>query len=574
MTRRRFGVLWRAFITQCFVSDTIAAEDQLRATIVGVVAFLLVPGIVMLVELSFDYQGIVLRAIRYQQFDHLTDTIEWVALVFITYSAVAVGVVGAAAWDALVFDRRDAMVLGPLPVSGALVAGAKTAAMASVMLAAAVGVNIVNAFVFAFTTADRLGAAALARHFAAHLTATGGAAVFVFSVLVVLRGAAGLVAGPRVAAALGSLLQFLFVLALFAVVILCPVILRLPHRALVNFTITNALPTSWFLGVFEWIRGSDRWYVPQLAVRAAVATASSLAGAALLSSIAVRHHLRRAIGTPAAGGTGSTARVRRWIARRITAGDPAAGAMADFQLLTLARHRAQQPVLAMNVAVGAALAAAVLAQTPAASLARPGVVVLWIPLALAYWSIVGLRAASFVPAEAASAWIFDVAAPARADARWSAVRAVLVASVLPPIAFIALAVTAFPFGWALALRHALFATAASLVLVEIAAAAIPFVPFTRVYEPGRAKLRTRWWLYVLGTYASAVWPAGIELRTIDRPLAFAGVIAVCTAIAATLEIAGRRGCFTCGRPPIDRTPEEYAGFTVLNIGMAVQGASR
>ena len=45
-------------------SDTIAAEDQLRAAVVGVIAFLIVPGVVMLVELSFDYQGIVLRAIH------------------------------------------------------------------------------------------------------------------------------------------------------------------------------------------------------------------------------------------------------------------------------------------------------------------------------------------------------------------------------------------------------------------------------------------------------------------------------------------------------------------------------
>ncbi len=192
MRRTRLTVLWRAFFGQFFASDTISSDEQLRLTIMGAIAFLLVPGLILLVQLFFDYQGIVLRAIRHQQFEHLTDTIEWIALVFVTYSAVTVGLVGAAAWDALVFDRRDAMVLGPLPLPRATIVTAKIAAVASLMLAAALAVNLFNAVVFAFATADRLGIVALARHFAAHLTATVGAAVFVFCALVVLRGVVGL----------------------------------------------------------------------------------------------------------------------------------------------------------------------------------------------------------------------------------------------------------------------------------------------------------------------------------------------------------------------------------------------
>src|SRR5438093_7427550 len=191
----------------------------------------------MLVRLCSDYQGIVLRAIRYEQFGHLTDTLEWIALVFITYSAVTVGFVGACAWESLVFDRRDAMVLGPLPLRRATIVTAKIAAVASLMLAVSLAVNLFNAVVFSFATADRLGVVTLARHFAAHLTATVGAAVFVFCAIVVLRGVAGLIAGPRVAAAIGTVVQFTFVLAVLGIVILCPAVWRVPHRALVNFTV-------------------------------------------------------------------------------------------------------------------------------------------------------------------------------------------------------------------------------------------------------------------------------------------------------------------------------------------------
>jgi hypothetical protein len=572
MIGSRFRLLWRTFVAQCFVSDTVDAEDQLRAAIVGVVAFLLVPGLVMLVELSFDYQGIVLRAIRFQQFDHLTDTLEWVMLVFVTYSAVAVGCVGAAIWDVLVFDRRDALVLGPLPVPAAIVALAKAAAIASVMLAAALAVNLFNAIAFAFATADRLGAAALVRHFAAHLTATAGAAVFVFSVLLTVRGVVGAVASARAAAAIGTVVQFVFVLAVLAIVILCPVILRVRHAALVNFTVTHALPTAWFLGVFEWIRGSDRWYVHQLAVRAAIGTGVAIAAAALTSSVAVCRHLRRNAAATTLDGVGGGARLRRAIARRLIGSDGVAAGIADFMLLTLARSRAQRTPLAMNVAVGVALAAAAAVQSDRAALSAPGVVVLWIPLVLAYWTIVGLRASCFVPAEVPAAWVFEMRRRSRRDAQHVAIRAVFTASVLPSIVVVSLLTAIYPLGPAKAVAHAALAAAVVMLLSEIAAWTIPFVPFTRPYQAGRAKLRTRWWLYLVGTYLAAAWPASFEVWAIDHPPALVAATVACIALAFALDYVGRQHWLERREPAADDAADSPGGFTVLDIAVAVQGA--
>jgi hypothetical protein len=575
MRPTRLAVLWRTFFAQFFASDAVSAEEQLRLTIAGLIAFLLVPGLVLLVQLFFDYQGIVLRAIRYQDFEYLTDTLEWVALVFITYSAVAVGLVGAAMWDSLVFDRRDAMVLGPLPLPGAMIVTAKTAAVASLMLAASLAVNLFNACVFAFATADRLGAATLARHFIAHLTATGGAAVFVFCALVVLRGVVGLIASARVAAAVGTLVQFTFVLAVFGIVILCPYVWRIPHRSLVNVTVTSGLPTSWFLGVFEWIRGAERWYVRPLAMRAAIGTAAALAAAALISFVGFHQQMRLALAAAPAGGVRGGAPMRRWIARRLAGCDRVAAGTADFILLTLGRSRAHRTLPAINVAIGVAMVLGVIAAVPDfATLTRPSTAVLWIPLVLAYWSVVGLRAAFFVPADDPAAWIFHVSAPARHDATWSAVRAVLLVCVLPPIAAISLLVTAFPLGVRVAVMHTVFVIAATTVLVEIAALTVAFVPFTRAYQPGRAKLRTRWWLYVVGVSASASWPIRFELWALDHAPALLIAIAVLSTVAVALDLTGRRQSFRLAPSLPEETSDQVAGFTVLDIGMTVHGASR
>jgi hypothetical protein len=103
---------------------------------------------------------------------------------------------------------------------------------------------------------------------------------------------------------------------------------------------------------------------------------------------------------------------------------------------------------------------------------------------------------------------------------------------------------------------------------------VGFVPFTRPYQPGRAKLRTRWWLYVLGIYASAAWPVRFEIWALDHPLALASAIAGLAAIAGGLEITGRRQSIRLAPSSAEDTADEVSGFTVLDIGVAIHGASR
>src|SRR5437867_819676 len=151
VTRRSpFAILWRAFFEQFFTSETVSSDDQLRRTIIWALAFLLVPGIILLVQIFFDYAGIAARAIRYQQFDHLEDTLLWVEFVFVTYSVVTLGFVAVFVWDALAFDQRDAMVLGPLPLRHDTIVAAKLAALGAFIAGAAAAVNLPDAVVFAF----------------------------------------------------------------------------------------------------------------------------------------------------------------------------------------------------------------------------------------------------------------------------------------------------------------------------------------------------------------------------------------------------------------------------------------
>ena len=150
----------------------------------------------------------------------LEPVLAYLASTLITYSMVTVSFIAVIEWNALGFDRRDAMVLGPLPIRGSTIIGAKLAALGALLVATSALVNVMPTVSFALATAGLFGPIGFVRYLAAYMTATIGAAVFVFAAIVMIRGTIALLAGAHLAIRFGSLLQFLFVGALVTLVLL------------------------------------------------------------------------------------------------------------------------------------------------------------------------------------------------------------------------------------------------------------------------------------------------------------------------------------------------------------------
>ena len=111
--RDAFQILFREFFAQLFVSESSISDHQHRVAMIGVLAFLITPGLLMPLQLIRTFE---LAAIR---FPILVDPLtRLMATLFVTFATVAVGVIAAFEWDSLAFDRRDGMILGPLPLSG------------------------------------------------------------------------------------------------------------------------------------------------------------------------------------------------------------------------------------------------------------------------------------------------------------------------------------------------------------------------------------------------------------------------------------------------------------------------
>src|SRR2546430_13160063 len=417
--RGRFEVLCRAFFAQFFASESVTSAMQLRRAMAGPVAFLLVPALFMPLQMVSTFEE---AAVRFPQM--LEPLTRLMATVFIMYSMVAVGVIAGVMWDSLSFDRRDAMVLGPLPLGASTVITAKIAAMAALLLTVALSISLMTGVPFALVAGNHKSAAGVARHFVAHVAATLTAATFVDCLLVTLRALVGGVSGRHVA--LASVLRFLLFSGLLCFIVFAPTALNVTYGGrrrpptLPMQTIPGWRPPNRFLRLPERIRRTPGAEWDGGARRAIGFTAAVIFSAVATTIAGYRRQLQRALAPSAHAGVHGGARLQRAIARLMLCRDQLARATADFVLATIVRNGSQQTPIAINAPIGLMLLVGALLRTSgdAAPIIRPRTAVLWIPLVLVYWIGIGLRAAFFMPSDLPASWTFRFNGPLRASAFW------------------------------------------------------------------------------------------------------------------------------------------------------------
>lgn len=555
MSRREtpFKILWRVFLEQFAANESATSDIQTRRAIIGVITFLVMPGLFLMMRTMSGYE-VMVKVARAKDMPQLVEGfLAQMAVLFVSYSMISTGLLTAFIWDTLVFDKRDAMVLGPLPLRGRTIVGAKLAALATFLIGTALAVNVVSGVSFGFVTGAIDGR--ILQHLAGHWAGTIGGAVFIFCALVIVRGLLVLLVSAHAAETVGSLLQFVFLSA-----VLC--FMMVP-------TATGQVlpPISWFAALFEQIRGSRQATIGPLAQVALIVLPLSVAGAIAITFAGYWKQMRAAL-APSARVAGS-ARIRRGLAALIAGRDRVARATSDFVLTTLARSRVQQAPIAIAAALGVAIISIALVSREGglAELRTPRTVVLWIPIVLGYWIVVGLRASFVVPTELKAAWAFRVHSQLPSASYWSGVRAAMFAFAIGPALLVNAFIVGLLLGSRIAAIHALIVTLAIAITAQFASLLVQGVPFTRAYPPGHAKLKTRWQFYLLGMWAIAYLPVRWEMPLLNDPWGLAGLLAKGLVVLIVLEIAGRYRARKWTLPPEteldDADPES---LTFLNLG--------
>jgi hypothetical protein len=557
--RAPFVTLWREFVAQLFVNESVTSEVHFRQTVIWVFAFLLTPGIVLSLHVFSIYQGAVLRGLEL-----VNQLNRGFASLFVTYSALTIGLIASFAWDALTFDKRDSMVLGALPLSPWSIIVAKVGALAVLLFGAAFVINALTAIPFAFVASGHKGLAAVVRHMAAHVTATMACAVVVFCAFVFIRGCLSWMNPGGIANVTASLFQFLLLSAVLSFVLHIPAMLDVhsgPFSGHSTNRLTPWIPTTWFVGLYEQLRDPASGDWSQQASRAITTTALAMLAAILVSAAGLRRQFQLAV-APSSSPTGRTGGLRA-AARLLERRDPVAFAVSEFVLTTLGRSRLHQVPVAVCAAVGVVMS---LVEPPAVWL-RGETRLLGAPFMLAYFAAVGLRSAFFVPSDVRAAWPLRVWPPEPAMARVAGVRAsILVLIALPTLVFATTVaqVLVGPLGAAL---HAALTLLVVVMLAEAVALSIDDVPFTRAYPAGHAKLRTRWPVYALGAYALAYGVVELELRA-WRGSGTAAVVlgAAVVAAAVVITMARRRLLINDSAEALEPSEDEASSeLTILQI---------
>ncbi|MGE5648208.1 MAG: hypothetical protein ACM336_20715 [Acidobacteriota bacterium] len=493
-----FSELVRHFFGRFFDKESLSPQGETETNLIQILSLLAVPGLFIAFWIlpRAPITGWPLIAERY---------------FFVSYPMIMMGFAMVFEWDALFPDRRDYLILTPLPIRLSAIFGAKLAALCIFLALFAVDVNIFGILLFPGISGAPDYRNALLAHVVAVLAGTLFMALAAAAIQGILIAFLSDKMFRRVSSALQALLMGLLVMTLF----LHPFIVS--HlRSLVERS-SPALawfPPFWFLGLYEWIypAGPTPVALGDLSLRAVQALAIAAATFLFTYVAGYRRHSRRAADTvetnPA--GPGRLMKAASALLDRTVLTHPLQRAAFHFISQTIARSLKHRLFLATYGGFGAAIAASSLGS------GRSGLLPL--PLTLSFFLVSGLRAAFNFPSELRANWVFQVTdREDRTECLAATRKWIVICGILPLFALVApVEFAAFP--WTTALFHLAFGITLSVVLMQIMFFTFRKVPFTCSYFPGKVNLVWLSVLYLYGFTTYSYTMSGLEGWLAEAPL--------------------------------------------------------
>lgn len=522
MERLQFRVLFRVFMLRVVDLELLSADGD-PTKLLGQCAALLA-GISFLFCLPLLLVGGGWRETDLWTMEHL----------FVAATMLAIGLFSVLNWDSIFPDRRDVLVLAPLPVAPRTIFAAKLSALGSALFISVLALNVFTGLLWPmyFSSAD--GALAVLRSFGAYWTTVLTAAAFMLFFVLTLLGVASLL--PRqLFLRLSVLLQvaaFCLFIGVFIVepTSVTPEVLREPG--------VQCLPTFWFFGLFQQLNGVTgpmQSVIAELAHRAWIALAIAASGALATLLLSYFHTLRKIVESPDI--VSGSHRIK-W---PVTFGKSLQGAVTSFCLRTLLRSRSHRVILSFYFGVGFAIVLAYVVALYAGGLSSRGAASAFVSapflsasILMMCISIGGIRIVASMPIALRANWIFRITELQQPSAYIAAVRrAFVVISVLP--IWLASAVLFFSV-WPLrlALEHLLVLGLLGMILVEATLHGSKKIPFTCSYLPGKGNLQYVFWACALLLLPLINAGAQIEMRMLDSLFGYSALlVALSLALAIT-----------------------------------------
>jgi hypothetical protein len=403
---------------------------------------------------------------------------------------LVVGIFAVLSWDSVFPNRRDVMVLAPLPVRARTMFLAKAAASATALGLTAVALHVLSGIAWPLALAPANGSLldwilppGIYRPLAAYWITMLGSGAFIFCALLCLQGVVAQLLPRRQFLRVSGFLQIAAFCFFLCGYFLEPA-LKLPQglETAANRHLLEWLPTYWFLGLFQVLNGTAHSapnIFASLAQRAAVGLTLVVMGGGFVFLFSYYRTLRKIVEepdiTPAMHGL-------HWAPRF---GKSLETAIVQFSIRTLLRSRQHRVVLAFYLGLGFAIAI-LLGRAPVAR--ELNVMLLVSSIVMMCLAAIGTRVVFAIPLELGANWIFRLA-PLKGAQKCLAAsrRALLIIGVAPMWTGWALVLVAKWPGRAAAEHLAVLALVGTIV-AEIGLGNFRKIPFTCSYLPGKSYL--------------------------------------------------------------------------------------
>ncbi|MDZ4797343.1 MAG: hypothetical protein SGI92_04220 [Bryobacteraceae bacterium] len=528
---RAFVKLQRHFFLQFFQVDA-GGEGGLNPT--AVLALLASPGAIMSFLLFFKYSPLVQFVQGNLNFNmdiaSLADKYTFLAL-----SMTVTGLVVVLRWESMFPDRRDYANLAALPVSDTTVLMARSTALAQFAVVFLVTVNFCSTLLFPCVALQSDGTfAGVLRFIGSHAVAVIAAGVWAFATFLALTGLMMALLPYSVFRRVRRYVQFGCIVGLITLFLSASAMVQLIDPIRNGIPVwAEWLPTMWFLGLYEVLQGKATGSMGMLAGRAVMALGISGAMAAVAYALSYRWFYLRTAET--AEGSDAAFPIPQLLLRAGELLLPSRGfyrASLRFALRTLARSDRHTAAFAGVVGLGMALAVQSV-NTPGAATPLPlGAIVA--AMILVYALITGLRLCFGIASELRANWIFRIAADDDSAEPQYVVRAVMYLFLLPLVATVTM-LFGFAWGWAPALRNAVFVMLCSALLIDIMTSGFRVIPFTCSWMPGRDNMPFALCLWAVGLAVFGHGFGGFGLFAIRDPIRLFVFAVVTFAILAGLH---------------------------------------
>jgi hypothetical protein len=448
----------------------------------------------------------------------------------IATTMLVVGLFAVLSWDSTFPDRRDVLVLAPLPVRARTLFLAKVAAVATSL---GLTVAAFNAFT-GFTLPLALGPAssnllelilspARYRLLAAYWITMISAGAFIFCSVLGVQGLAAQLLPRRQFLRLSAFLQMVAFCLFLSVYFLQPS-LATPQALMAtqNQRLLAWLPSYWFLGLFQELSGFAHPAMVPLAWRALTGLAIAGFGTAVAYALSYFRTLRKIVEEPdiVAG-----SRSQHWLPLFRNSLETA---LVQFGVRTLLRSRQHRMMLAFYLGIGFAIVISLMksrvshgenfADQANAPLLFSSFVMMCV------W-VVGTRVVFSMPLVLQANWVFRITEIRGTQEYLAAIRRPLFVLAVAPVWAASAAFFLWTWPWRPAAGHLVVLGLWGMILAYLSLHGFQKIPFTCSYLPGKSIFHMAF-LAALGLLYLILWGVGFELRALDNPVSYTKMLVI------------------------------------------------